>query len=300
MQETITEIRNFNRLYTNVLGLLDRHILASDYSLAEARTLFEIRRSEPCSANKLSGLLLIDRSNMSRILSKLERQGLIMRSLSETDNRVHLIKLTNQGHEAFDYLDARSNEQIAALFRRFSAKELDAIRSTMNLMARRLSDDQPIVIRSHTDSDFEYVVKRHKTLYAQEYGLSSVFAAYAEKVIREFAHSFEEEKEHLFIAEHQGKPVGSLAVAHSDDQTGQLRFFLIEPEMRGKGLGQKLMDNALSFCHEKGYKHVFLETISALSAARHIYRSRGFAITQTHTNPQWGKEVLEERWEMDL
>ena len=80
----------------------------------------------------------------------------------------------------------------------------------------------------------------------------------------------------------------------------QLRYFLLEPQARGKGLGHKLMDMALDFCRQKGYGHIFLQTCSDLLAARHLYKSYGFVLTDAHANLQWGEDILEERWEMDL
>ncbi|WP_041276063.1 GNAT family N-acetyltransferase [Desulfosporosinus acidiphilus] len=92
----------------------------------------------------------------------------------------------------------------------------------------------------------------------------------------------------------------SIVIAQADEGIAQLRYFLLEPETRGAGLGRKLVDMALAFCREKGYKQVFLETICFLEAARHIYASKGFKITKTHKNPSWGDDVIEEHWDLLL
>ena len=83
--DTITEIRAFNRFYTGVIGLLDRHILDSGYSLTEARVLLEIGRTKNCTANRLAGALGIDRSYMSRIVVKFEKDGLVTRAANKND-----------------------------------------------------------------------------------------------------------------------------------------------------------------------------------------------------------------------
>jgi hypothetical protein len=51
---------------------------------------------------------------------------------------------------------------------------------------------------------------------------------------------------------------------------------------------------------EKGYRRVFLWTFSTLAAARHLYASKGFRITETHENSGWGETILEERWDLDF
>jgi len=70
--------------------------------------------------------------------------------------------------------------------------------------------------------------------------------------------------------------------------------------MRGQGAGHKLLDMAVDFCKEKRYERVFLWTFSTLLAARHLYESKGFHITETHVNNDWGETVLEERWDLRL
>lgn len=90
------------------------------------------------------------------------------------------------------------------------------------------------------------------------------------------------------------KPVGSIVIVKADDSTAQLRYFLIEPEIRGKGLGQRLVKMALAFCRKKSYNHVFLETISSLKTARHIYKDLGFTLINSQENPTWGENIMEE------
>lgn len=79
-----------------------------------------------------------------------------------------------------------------------------------------------------------------------------------------------------------------------------LRWFLIEPEMRGKGLGHRLMETFMNFCREKDYKHVFLWTVDKLKVARHLYSKYGFKLTETKVNDSWGNHIIEERWDLHL
>lgn len=300
-EDVVAQIRSFNRFYTNILGLLDQQILESGYSLTQARVLFEIGKAQRCCANNLSGLLNIDRSYLSRILKGFERAGLITRAASEEDNRVNDILLTEKGVQVVSTLNQRSDQQIRALISPLTDADLPEVQNAMAFIKSAFSRAvNPIPIRDFIPDDIAYVIARHQELYAQEYRLSCVFAEYVDKAVRRFAEHYNAEKECMLIPEFEGRPVGSIAIAQADEQTAQLRYFLLEPEMRGRGLGCRLMDMALDFCRQKGYRHVFLETFSALKAARHIYQSRGFAITHTHENPEWGEGVLEERWDMDL
>lgn len=300
-QAAIDQIRSFNRFYTNVLGLLNQHILDSGYSLTEVRVLLEISKIKSCTANALVNQLVIDRSYMSRIIKHLEQDKLITKVQSERDNRVNLITLTEKGKKTISVLNKKSDDQIQSLFQQLSPDEIVKVLDSMKLIKEKFPETiSPIKIRNFIEDDINYVISRHRILYEQEYGLSSVFGDYVEKGVHHFAQNYNSEMECMLIPEINGRPVGSVVIVKADEETAQLRYFLLEPETRGRGLGHKLVDKALDFCQEKGYKRVFLETICFLEAARHIYASKGFKITRTHRNPSWGEDVIEERWDLVL
>lgn len=297
----ISQIRSFNRFYTKVLGLLDQYILDSEYSLTEVRVLHEISKTNRCTAIALGNQLEIDRSYMSRIVKHLEKEKLVTKVQSREDNRVYYIALTERGSDVIEELNRKSDEQIAKLFEHLGHEELSKVLESMDVIKSRISENlYPITIRDFVEDDIEYLVLKHQILYPAEYGLSSAFADDVNIIIHKFSDHFDRNKECILIAEFGGQRLGSIAIAKSDDKTAQLRFFLLEPEARGKGIGKKLVENALEFSRKKGYKHIFLETISKLETARHIYKSKGFKITHTHKKPEWGKDVMEERWDMDL
>ncbi|MBV7273430.1 MarR family transcriptional regulator/GNAT family N-acetyltransferase [Clostridium sp. PL3] len=298
----IKKIRRFNRFYTNVLGLLNQHILDSSYSLTEVRILLEIDKIDRCTANILIHKLDIDRGYMSRILKRFEKSGLITKENSIDDRRMVILHLTSEGKSILAGLEEKSNNQIQKLINPLTEDEEEKLVNAMNYVTRILSPDiSPVKIRRFESEDIEHIIKRHRELYALEYGFSSSFGDYVEKIVREFDKNFDESRENIWVAEDHGKVVGEIAIVRVDENTAQLRWFLIEPEMRGKGLGHELMKVVIDFCKEKNYKHVFLWTVNLLGAARHLYKSYGFKLTETQENNTWRKEVTkEERWNLDL
>ena len=113
----IAQIRAFNRFYTDLIGLLDKHLLNSAYSLAEARILYEIQAGEPISASQIMATMHIDKSYLSRVLKKLEHDKLIRKQSSARDARTTLLSLTPEGLAVFTTLSQASDEQISALLR---------------------------------------------------------------------------------------------------------------------------------------------------------------------------------------
>ena len=141
-KEIISEIRQFNRFYTKVLGLINNKILDTEYSLTEARILFEISERTGCIANNLVQELNIDRSYMSRILRKFEREGLIEKKSSTTDSRKNLLFVTEKGEELLNEINSQSDEQVNKLFHGLTANEIDEIRKSMMVIKEKLNNNK--------------------------------------------------------------------------------------------------------------------------------------------------------------
>ena len=148
--------------------------------------------------------------------------------------------------------------------------------------------------------DIGAIIHMHGTLYEQEYGLDYTFEGYVAAGMGEFAAVYDPDKDYFAVAEVDGRIVGSIVIVHQPDQVAQLRWFLVSPEMRGAGLGRKLLEAAISFCREQKFRLVILWTISELKPALHLYQSVGFRLTEQHTHQIWGAERTEEKYEMNL
>lgn len=162
------------------------------------------------------------------------------------------------------------------------------------------NNDKAYKIRDFNKRDIDWIIQRHDILYNEEYGFDETFKEYVSGALNKFVKNFDSEKENIWIAEVNEKPVGIIAIAKVDDKTAQLRWFLIEPFMRGKGLARKLMKVVVEFCKEKNYNNITLWTVSILDAARHIYRSFGFKIVETIEHEIWGRCLIEEKWDLSL
>lgn len=280
---------------------MDTAIIEAGYSLTEKDVLLEISKTERCTANILIGQLGIDRSYMSRMLKQFEKKGLIQKNTSETDSRIKYIHLTDFGREEFNRLSDIQNRQIAHVFEKLQPEDVDIICQALVMTRNKLSDANDVItIRPFKQSDIEYVISRHKTLYYAERHLSGTFSDYVDAIVYEFVEQFNPETDCLNILECNGVPAGSIAIKKAGESIAQLRFFMLEPEMRRRGYGNRLMDMALDFCRSKGYKTVFLLTITAQVIARHVYETHGFYKVSSTDKSEWGEGVVEEYWELSL
>lgn len=141
-QNIIREMRAFNRFYTRLIGLLDGQLLHSEYSLAEARILYEIHAARQISASQIVSLLNIDKGYLSRILKKLEKNSLICKERSAGDGRISVIVLTEKGAEVFNELNDASDRQIDTLMGPLSVENQQKITGHMAAIMRLLDSRQ--------------------------------------------------------------------------------------------------------------------------------------------------------------
>ena len=122
-QELIDKIRAFNRFYTNIIGLLDQHFLDSPFPLTEGRVLYEICKTQNCSAKRIRESIVIDEGYLSRILDTFVKHGLIKKTRSSEDGRLWIIAPTEKGKGEFASLNASSNRLIFQMIDKLSEEE---------------------------------------------------------------------------------------------------------------------------------------------------------------------------------
>ncbi|MBS1914180.1 MAG: GNAT family N-acetyltransferase [Bacteroidetes bacterium] len=169
-------------------------------------------------------------------------------------------------------------------------------------------DSPQAAITLRTDirpGDIGTITAMHGFLYAREYGFDATFEAYVAGPLSEFVRAGSE-RERIWIAECEGGIVGAVAIVAAAEEVAttermaQLRWFLVDPSVRGAGLGRRLLEEAVAFAREEGYGGIILWTVSALRAAAHLYTSIGFQKVESIPTRLWGTDVVEERYDMSL
>jgi DNA-binding MarR family transcriptional regulator len=141
-KDPIADIRAFNRFYTDIIGLLDKHLLNSAYSLAEARVIYEIYIGKNVQASQIMTAMNIDKSYLSRLLKKLEKEQLIVKKPADHDARAMLISLTENGLKEFEILNKASIEQISKLIIHLNNTDQQELVSHMNSIINILKKQQ--------------------------------------------------------------------------------------------------------------------------------------------------------------
>jgi GNAT superfamily N-acetyltransferase len=153
-------------------------------------------------------------------------------------------------------------------------------------------------LRRGDRADLDWLIARQPPLYEQEYGWSDLFGENVRAGLAPFLAGYDEARDACWVAEHAGRRVGAVAVQH-DGEAAKLRWFFVEPEARGHGLGGQLLAQALDFCRSVGYSKVYLWTVDELTAARRLYEHHGFVLTEESKCP-WAPWARQQRWDLPL
>ncbi|WP_018607645.1 bifunctional helix-turn-helix transcriptional regulator/GNAT family N-acetyltransferase [Uliginosibacterium gangwonense] len=302
--QAIEDMRHFNRFYTRQLGLLDEGLLDSVFSLTEARVLFELEHAEDLTATAIGRELGLDAGYLSRLLKRFESQGLLTREVSGQDSRQAVLRLTPAGYAAYAPLNQASQAQIAALLSELVVtqreKLLEAMRTIQNLLGEPKSSSVPYILRPHQVGDMGWIVHRQGLLYAQEYGWDETYEALVAEIVAGFVKNFDPKWERCWIAEREGRIAGSVFVLRETPTQAKLRLLYVEPEARGLGIGQRLVEECIRFARQKGYRRLVLWTNDILLSARKIYQVAGFRLLDEEAHHSFGKDLVGQHWGLDL
>jgi DNA-binding MarR family transcriptional regulator/GNAT superfamily N-acetyltransferase len=278
--------------------------LESPFSLTEARVLYEVKQRDRATATDIGRDLGLDPGYLSRILRRFHKDGLIRRTVSPDDARQSLLSITARGRKAFDPLEARTERQVGAILGRLAEPEQDHLVAAMRVIERMIAPDpkteSEIALRQPRPGDLGWIVARHAELYDREYGWAENFEGLCAQIVADFVSNYDPKRERCWIAEMEGRNVGSVFLVKETDEVARLRLLLVDPIARGRGLGTRLTAECVRFARQSGYRSVTLWTHQVLTAARHIYERAGFRLTSSEKRRSFGQDVVSEYWDLEL
>ncbi|MCW1933846.1 GNAT family N-acetyltransferase [Pararhodobacter zhoushanensis] len=149
-------------------------------------------------------------------------------------------------------------------------------------------------------SDAAWLIERHHVLYAQDEGFDDSFGALVAQIVTEFLATRIDGREQGWIAWRDGRRLGSIFVVQRDAQVAKLRLFLLEPEARGTGLAQRMLEQAFGFARAAGYAQIVLWTHESHRAAGRLYARNGFALVESEPQHSFGQDVVAQTWHRNL
>ena len=281
--DQIAAIREFNRFYTARLGLLRRRHLDGDFSLTEARILYEIGSSPGLTARALCSTLQLDPGYISRTLATLATRKLIRQTPSKQDGRERLLKLSASGQIAMAKLNRQSESQIQQLLSGIAPADRGALVQSL-IQARTIlspKNEPPIQILRVTEPS-QAVLQLLQEYYEAVHVVQRDNPQKIQAILQGRASG-------LWVATLAGKAVGCVVLRElpSIPHAAECKRLYVQPQARGRGIAEKLMDSLEDFARSQGVEFIYLDSYGDLKTAIALYRKRGYEECERYNdNPQ--------------
>jgi DNA-binding MarR family transcriptional regulator/GNAT superfamily N-acetyltransferase len=280
-EEQISAVREFNRFYTARLGLLRKRHLDSDFSLTEARILYEIGARPGLTASCLRETLGLNAGYISRSLALLTRRKLVRQTPSMQDSREKLLTLSPAGDRAVAWLNEQSNLQIQGLLANVDSTVRAALLDSLSTIRSILSESEPVRVVRLSKSNHDAI-----RLIEEYYEAVSVVQRDTPAAIRKI---IDDRCSGVWLAYLREKAVGCVVLRKlgSIPFAGECKRLYVQPAARGHRIAHKLLDAQEDFARGKGLRWIYLDSYDDLKAALEIYRKRGYVSCERYNdNPQ--------------
>ena len=279
----VAAMREFNRFYTARLGLLNRRHLDGEFSLTEARILYEINANPQITATTLRAALRLDAGYISRLLSSLAKRKLVRQGASAQDGRERMLTLSPLGEKKVAFLNEQSAVQIGAILDGMNAVHRNTLIQSLATARSILTPEQTPMVRIVRLSRMDDEVLRLINEYYEAINVAKRDTpATIEKTIQD-KHSG------IWLAYLNNRAVGCvvLKALPSMSSAAECKRLYVQPQARGHGLANRMLDALETFAHDKGLTWIYLDSFAALKAAVALYKKRGYVPCDRYNdNPQ--------------
>jgi len=285
------------------LGFTGATFAGTNLSPSTVHSLLEIERGNT-TARDLGDILRLEKSSVSRMLRRLVASGDVQEKAGDDDGRVKMLSLTMAGKVRVAAIHAFAQAQVSGALSRLQSGQDRTILEGLRLYADALAGQNDAMVAPRIEIVGGYqtgliarITEMHALYYSRETGFGQRFESVVAGGLAEFCNRLESPRNAIWAAIHDGRVVGSIAIDGEDfgGDVAHLRWFIVDGP-RGNGTGRKLLLAALGFVDGQDFTETHLWTFSGLSAARHLYETCGFTLTEERPGHQWGNEVLEQRF----
>ncbi|WP_448952592.1 bifunctional helix-turn-helix transcriptional regulator/GNAT family N-acetyltransferase [Labrys neptuniae] len=267
--------------------------------------LYELATAGEQTAAEIGRRLDMDKAHLSRIVARLRTGRLVESRTDPAHARRDLLSLTPAGRRAFAGLEAGTTAQLDTMLVPLAGSErgqlVDAMQAIKRLLDGGERKEPAVILRRPRPGDLGWVIHRQAELYHQEYDWDWTYEGLVATILGDFTAHFDPEREDAWIAELDGRVVGSIFLMKSDKpEVGKLRLLYVDPSARGHGLGKRLVRACIERARELGYAALTLWTNDILTAARRIYQAEGFQLVAENQHRSFGQDLVGQTWTLDL
>jgi len=306
--DDIQSVRAASRSCVRELGLMDQSHAGTDLSLSAVHALIEVGPDRSLTAKELGSRLRLEKSTVSRLVKSLLNRGELATAPSPADGRAQLLSLTPQGETTLAGINSRTNRGVGdALDRLVGVSPADlaeAFASYAEALAKA-RDEIPCsslrhhqIVEGYQTGMIGDIAALHARTHAPIIGAGPAFEGVVSQAMAEFMPRVGNPQNNTWSVVENGQTIASITIDGEDleGNIAHLRWFILAPELRGKGLGKALLLTALTHCDSLGFEEIHLWTLKGLDAARRLYERNGFELADEYDGDQWGKKVTEQKF----
>ncbi|MBY6056645.1 GNAT family N-acetyltransferase [Leisingera daeponensis] len=157
-----------------------------------------------------------------------------------------------------------------------------------------------VTLRRFAPSDMQWLVARHQDIYAREAGFDDSFGRLVADILHDFCAAHDPACERGWMAVSGTERLGTVFCMKKDDETAQLRLFLLTPKARGKGLGKRLLRDCMEFARAAGYREMMLKTHESHRTACALYQAFGWRLQDSRPVRNYGQDLVEQTWQLSF
>lgn len=289
--ELIGQLRENSRKLVRELGLLQISKNQLKKTPQHWHALIEIKKNPRITISRLSELLLITMSSMSRIVSSLEEDGYINYSTSK-DKREKYIQLTSKGEKQIVQINDYSNSKIKGAFQFLSETDkievLQAIKKYAEALEKSRIIKSAIKINKISTSRAirKQIVSMITEIQRDEYKIPIDEDTNSGILKAEEEYYYQNSYNFWYATNSVGEIIGSIGLKSIDSESAEIKKFFVTPFYRGKGVAIDLMKMALKSAEKHSFKTLYLGTVDKLQAAQNFYKKYGFQEIKQNTLPE--------------
>jgi len=307
--KTIERIRDASRRLVRELGFMESTLAGTELSPSGVHAIVEIGRRESVNAQALATTLRLEKSTVSRLLKALIADGYVSDERDSRDTRQKRLRLTGKGQETLAAISRYADQQVRAAVADLEPRAIETIAAGLKTYAAALGKGVAATVPDNPAATIEIVedyrpgvvgetVAMHAAYYSRAAGFGAAFEAKVASEMADFMGRMDHDLNQIWTATMSDQLVGTISIDGQDlgSDTAHLRWFIVADQVRGKGVGRRLIKAAMHFVDQGGLAQTRLWTFSGLDAARRLYEDHGFELVDQKPGGQWGKTVQEQEF----
>lgn len=304
--QRIDRMRSAAREIVRELGFMQKGLAGTELSPSAVHSIIEVGYGSVRNASDLGALLHLEKSSISRLVHKLENDGLIEICPDPKDGRSRVLSLTQDGKSLLREIEAFARRQLRTALSPLSGSNIAQIEAGLVAFAKALGSVSERAPRIDLQQGYRpgvigAVAHLHASFYSENYGFGAVFERKVASEMSEFMRRIDNPMNTTFSAYSDDELLGSVSLDGEDLGAGvsHLRWFIVSPRAQGMGIGSLLLGKVTAFVDQNSFDRTRLWTFRGLDAARHLYEKHGFTLTHETLGTQWGTEVTEQEFERE-